>query len=187
VAIVGAYPGTFNPPTIAHLAIAEAAVRQGRLDRLDLVVSAVPLGKEVPVPTLEDRVSVLEAMGATRSWLGVRVTELQLISEVAEDYAAVVLGADKWLQVIDPTWYGGSAAARDRAVARLPVVLLAPRPPHPIPADLPPGAILLEVRPDHAEVSSTATRAGRREWMAPEAAASGRWPDWRPDRRDRAD
>ena len=28
----------------------------------------------------------------------------------------VVLGADKWLQVIDPIWYGGTRAARDEEV-----------------------------------------------------------------------
>jgi hypothetical protein len=187
VAIVGAYPGTFNPPTIAHLAIAEAAVRQGRLDRLDLVVSLVPLGKEVPVPPFEDRVSVLEAIAATRPWLGVRVTEHQLISDVAAGYDAVVLGADKWLQVIDPIWYGGTRAARDEAVARLPRLVVVARPPHLIPEALPEGSILLEVGADHAGVSSTAARAGRREWMAAEAALSGRWVDGQPDSGERAD
>ncbi|MDT1909227.1 hypothetical protein, partial [Acinetobacter baumannii] len=34
---IGAYPGTFNPPTIAHLAVADAARAQRRLDRVVLV------------------------------------------------------------------------------------------------------------------------------------------------------
>ena len=42
----------------------------------------------------------------------------------------------------------------------------------------------LDVGPGHLTVSSTAARAGRREWMAPEAAAfdaaTGAWSD--PDR-----
>src|SRR6202043_2838549 len=87
---VGAYPGTFNPPTVAHLSIAEAARRQGALDRLDLVVSTVPLGKDPLGPPLEARVSVLEAIAATRPWLGVRVTDRQLIAEVVDGYDAVV-------------------------------------------------------------------------------------------------
>jgi Cytidylyltransferase-like len=184
---VGAYPGTFNPPTVAHLAVAEAAVRQGALDRLDLVVSRVPLGKEPVQPRFEDRVSVLEAIAGTRPWLGVRVTDRQLIAEVAAGYDAVVLGADKWLQVIDPAWYGGSGAARDDAVARLPRLLLVTRPPHLIGSGLPPGSLLLDIGPDHREVSSTAARAGRRDWMAPEAIASERWPDRRRDPGERAD
>jgi len=173
VAIVGAYPGTFNPPTIAHLAVAEAAVRQGGLDRVHLVLSQVPLGKDAARPRLEDRVSVLEVIAATRPWLGVRITELQLIADVAAGYDAVVLGADKWLQVNDPKWYAGSPAARDEAVARLPRVLLVARPPHPLPSALPRGSLVLDVGPDHAGVSSTAARAGRREWMAAEALCPG--------------
>jgi hypothetical protein len=176
---VGAYPGTFNPPTVAHLSIAEAARRQGGLDRLDLVVSTVPLGKDPIGPPLEVRVSVLEAMAATRPWLGVRVTDRQLIAEVADGYDAVVVGADKWLQIVDPAWYGGSAEARDRAVARLPRVLVVARPPHTLPAELPAGTLLLDIDAEHGPVSSTAARRGRRDWMAAEAAAhdqrTGAW------------
>ncbi|MCA1707478.1 MAG: hypothetical protein LC808_31105, partial [Actinobacteria bacterium] len=38
--------GSFNPLTIAHLAIAEEARERLMLDRVDLVVSRVALGKE---------------------------------------------------------------------------------------------------------------------------------------------
>jgi nicotinic acid mononucleotide adenylyltransferase len=58
----GAYPGTFDPPTLAHLAIAEAAVRQCRLDRVDLVLSLDPLGKPGARATLEHRLRVLDEM-----------------------------------------------------------------------------------------------------------------------------
>jgi nicotinic acid mononucleotide adenylyltransferase len=177
VAGVGAYPGSFNPPTVAHLAIAEAAVRQAGLRRVDLIVSRTPLGKgDVARPTFEDRVAVLEAIAAARSWLGVRVTDGQLLADISAGYDAVIVGADKWAQVMDPAWYGGSVVARDAAVARLPRVLLAPR--SAFPAD---GLEQLRVAPHHLDVSSTAVRAGRREWMAPEAAAfdaeTGAWSD----------
>jgi hypothetical protein len=184
---VGVYPGTFNPPTVAHLAIASAAVRQGGLDRLDLVVSRVPLGKDPVHPRLEDRVSVLEAIASTRPWLGVRVTDRQLIAEVAAGYDAVVLGADKWLQVIDPAWYGGSVTARDLAVAQLSRLLLVARPPHRIHSALPPGSTRLDISRDHGEISATAARAGRREWMTAEAVASQLWPNPHPDPVEPAD
>jgi hypothetical protein len=172
---VGAYPGTFNPPTIAHLAIADAARRQGRLDRLDLVVSRLPLGKDPAQPSLERRMRVLDSIAATRPWLGVRLTDQQLIADVSAGYDAVVVGADKWAQINDPVWYAGSPAGRDATLARLPRLLLVPRPPHPLPSDLPPGAVILQVHPDHGSVSSTEARAGRLEWMASEAAAAGWW------------
>ncbi len=176
----GAYPGSFNPPTVAHLAIAEAARRQLGLDRVDLVVSRDALGKHAEglVP-LADRLAVLEAVAASRAWLGVRVTDDRLVADIAQGYDAIVLGADKWSQVLDPAWYDGSASARDAALARLPDVALAPRaghdhavgpdePPHP---SIAVEVVVLDVHPDHHHVSATAVRGGRDEWMLPEAAA----------------
>jgi len=93
----------------------------------------------------------------------------------------VVMGADKWGQVIDPAWYGGSESARDEAVARLPRVVVVPRPPYPLPAPGSTGVEVLDLPTYHGDVSSTAARGGSREWMAPEAAAfderTGAWTD----------
>ena len=149
-------------------AVAEAAVKQAGLDRLDLVVSRVALGKEdLPVSTLEHRVRVLQAVAATRPWLGVVVTDASLVTDIALGYDAVVMGADKWRQVTDPAWYDGDAAARDAAVARLPLVLVAPRG-----EDRPEGVQLLDLHEAHRHVSATAVRDGHdhaADWVLPEA------------------
>ncbi len=170
---VGCYPGSFNPPTVAHLAVAEAAVRQGGLDRVDLVLSRLALGKEsVAVPSVAERLAVLSAVAASRPWLGVVVTDERLIADVAAGYDAVVMGADKWAQVLDPAWYG-SVTERDAAVARLPRVLVAPRS-----GSRPAGVELLVVSPDLDGVSASAVRGGHPQaggWVLPEAAASGLW------------
>ncbi len=130
------------------------------------------------MPTFEDRLAVLEAVAASRAWLAVRVTEKRLIADVAAGYDAVIMGMDKWLQVIDPAWYGGSVAARDEAVAGLPRILMVARPPDPLPA-LPAEGLLLAIGAEFDGVSSSAARAGRREWMAAEAIAhhdlTGAW------------
>jgi hypothetical protein len=172
----GCYPGSFNPPTLAHLAIAAQARRAGALDRLDLVVSRVALAKEhVVVPAFDDRIAVLREVVVARSaWLGLVVTDHQLLVDVARGYDLLVLGADKWAQVLDPSFYGGSEAARDAAVAALPPVAVAPRPGHEH-VDVPAGALVLDLPADLRPASSTAVRQGRHEWMAPEAAASGLW------------
>ena len=172
------YPGTFNPLTIAHLAIASAARDELVLDRVDLVVSRTPLGKEVDEgPCLDHRVGVLRRAAASRPWLGVVVTDARLLADIAEGYDVLVVGADKWAQLVDPFFYDGSADARDAALARLPTVAVAPRPPHELPA----GPVALPVEPTIAAVSSTGVRAGRRSWMAEEAAAfddeTGAWSD----------
>ncbi len=180
---VAAYPGSFNPPTVAHLAIAEAALHQGGLDRVELVVSRRALGKtSAPGPDLEDRLAVLQAISARRPWLAVRATDAQLIAEVAAGYDAVIVGTDKWAQIIDLAWYEGSALARDDAVARLPRLLLAPRSLDAGPeVEWPAGAQRLDLAARHLAVSSSAVRTGRREWMAAEAAAfdrdTGAWSD----------
>ena len=166
---IGVYPGSFDPLTVAHLGIAEAAVQQLGLTRLDLALSRSTLGKaHLAEDTLELRVAAIERAAATRPWLGVTVVDAQLIADIAAGYDVVVMGADKWAQVVDPTWYGGDPAARDEALARLPQVVVAPRSGERVPDEL-----LLPV-PEHLhEVSATAVRAGRLEWAAPEADLGG--------------
>ena len=167
---IGAYPGSFNPPTVAHLAIAEAAVTRHGLHRLDLIVSRDPLGKDrVEIPTLEERIGVLEAVASSRSWLGIRVSDHQLVARLADGYDVVVMGADKWHQIHDPAFYE-SAGHRDDALAALPVCAVAPRPPFEVPAEL-----ILRVDGRIDGISATDARAGRHDVMVPEARASGLW------------
>ncbi|MEC8767708.1 MAG: adenylyltransferase/cytidyltransferase family protein, partial [Actinomycetota bacterium] len=40
------YPGSFNPPTIGHIAIANSAIQRFDISELHLVISTVALGKE---------------------------------------------------------------------------------------------------------------------------------------------
>ena len=148
---------------MAHLAIAEAARHQCRLDRLDLVVSRVPLGKDHAAQSpVEERVVLLERLAQGRPWLAVAVTDARLLADVAAGYDVLVVGADKWAQLHDPEWYGGSTTERDAALARLPGVVVAPR----AGFSLPDGVEVLDVDPAHRHVSSTAVRAGRHEWRA---------------------
>ena len=70
---IGVYPGSFNPPTTAHLAIAEAARTHHRLDRVVLSVSRSALAKE-DVPD-----SVMKAYGLERLHFGLQ--RLQIVVE----------------------------------------------------------------------------------------------------------
>jgi hypothetical protein len=165
VARHGVYPGSFDPLTIAHLAVADAARRQCQLDALDLVVSHVALAKEdrrqAPVP---ERLAAIDAATRDRPWLAAVDTQAQLLADIAEGYDVLVLGADKWVQLHDLRFYGGSVAAMDSALARLPPVAVAPRAGVALPDEG--GLVVLDVDPAHHEVSSTAVRAGRTEWRA---------------------
>ena len=155
---VAAYPGTFDPPTIAHLAVAEAAWRACGVDRVVLVLSQDPIGK--PSPTaLAERLELLGELAATYDWLDFAVSEHRLIADVCEGYDVVVMGADKWAQVLDPSYHPSHDAWR-ASMARLPRVAVARRGDLSIEGDV----VILDV--DLADVSSTAVREGRDEWRA---------------------
>ena len=157
----GAYPGTFDPPTVAHLAIAAAARDQCGLDRVEFILNREPLGKSGMRP-LSTRLAMLEAVVASRPWLAVVITDHRHLADIAEGYDVLVLGADKWAQLIDPSFYE-SEAARDAAVAGLPRLAVAPRHGLVMPERCVPLAV------DLPHVSSTAARAGQHDLVLPEA------------------
>ena len=161
---IGVFPGTFNPPTVGHLAVADAARRQFRLERLDLVLSETPIdkhGRHDLLP-LDERVALVRAAVGDRPWAQVRTSPHRLIVDLARGYDLVVMGADKWAQVCDPHYYDGDAEARDAVLAALPPVAVAPRGDLPVPDDR-----RLEVPGWVGDVSATAVRTGRTEWHAP--------------------
>jgi hypothetical protein len=171
----GVFPGSFDPPTIAHLAIGEAALRTHQLDVVVFSLSTSPLGKDAGSQSpLDNRVAVLELEASRREWLSVEVTDDQLLADIAGGFDLLVLGADKWQQIQDPAFYGNNNDARDAALARLPTLAIAPRPPHEAPPEL-----LLQIDPNLGLVSSTGVRQGRSEHMAPagheHAAAKRFW------------
>lgn len=164
--MIGVFPGSFDPLTVAHLAIADAAAARFGLDRLDLVLSRRALAKDhAGHAPLADRVAAIEAAAeAGRPWLAARITDRRLIADIAAGYDVCVVGADKWHQLHDAAFYDGSAAARDDALARLPLLAVAPRAGVALPASA--GAVVLDLAEEFHSVSSTAVRDGRLEWRA---------------------
>lgn len=174
---VGVYPGSFDPPTIAHLGIAVMARRSANLDRVDLAVSRSALGKpDANHVDFDLRVQVIEASIAHADWMQVVVTDDQLVADIADGYDVVILGGDKWAQIIDPVFYDNDTDARDAAVARLPHVVGPDRPGSP---PLPDTATRLELPARLQAVSSTKARTTNPEFMTPPArktaAAQGLW------------
>jgi len=164
---IGVYPGTFDPLTVAHLAIADAAYAHLDIERLDLAISRAALGKEhLSTTTIDRRTDAIVAATSDRPWLAVVVVDSQLIVDVSVGYDVVVMGADKWAQVLDPKWYPNARAAHD-AVARLPRVAIAPRFGFDVPDEL-----RLTVPGGLEHVSATGVRAGRLEWAAPTREAT---------------
>ena len=171
------FPGSFNPPTDAHIAISEAARSQHSLDVLVWSVSRVALAKEdVQHPRLADRVAVLREVAEGFDWLEIAVTDVQLLSDISAGFDVIVMGADKWHQIHDPVFYGNDSARRDASIASLPTVAIAARPPHECPAHL-----VLNLPDWVGAVSSTQARTTDPDLMVPEAAhfgaETGAWTD----------
>jgi len=176
VAQFGVYPGSFNPPTIAHLAIAEAARAEHGLDRVDLVISREALDKEhVSVPSLEERLAVVQDSIAELNWLGVVLTDDQLLVDIASGYDVLIMGADKWAQIQQLRFYE-SEEHRRQSIDALPTLAIAARPPF---DGIAPDALLV-VDEAMVDVSSSGARSGRLDWMTPAAqswaAKHGGWP-----------
>lgn len=173
---VGVYPGSFDPPTIAHLGIAVMARRAAGLDRIELHISRTALAKEdADHAPFDMRIAVIEASIGHLPWLALVVTEKQLIVDIADGYDAVILGADKYHQIREPRFYADEAE-RDAAMAALPLVVGPNRPGAP---PLPDSALVLALPPKLAAVSSSEARETRPDWMTPPARktaeANGVW------------
>lgn len=163
------YPGSFNPPTIAHLDLGEAVREQRNVDIIVWSLSTITLGKDGDVhPSIRERAIVLEAIAKEYEWLEVQVTDAQLLTDIAAGFDVLIMGADKWEQINKSEWYGAEEA-RDRAIAALPELAIAPRPPH----RAPPGYLVNFT--NNELVSSTAAREGADYLMLPHAKASGLW------------
>ena len=161
------YPGTFHPPTVAHLAVAHAAIEQLGIDRVVFVLSRHTLGKDdsilpAPVHRAQELKSLTEIHGDR---FDVAISNHSLLVEIAGGFDWVIVGADKWHQINELRWYSNDRTQRDAAVAALPRVAIVPRPPFEVP-ERSPARTVLHIAEHFGEVSSTAVRAGRLDWRA---------------------
>lgn len=169
--LVAAFPGSFDPLTTAHLAIADAGRRQLSVDRVVLVISNDAIDKGRGVEAVAERAARIDEFAAARPWLSCHVTEHRLLVDIATEVRAdwLIVGADKWEQLHETRFYG-TPAARDAALDRLPRVAVAPRT----------GIVRTAPAPDHelsvpawaGPISSSAVRAGRVAWLAEPTAPS---------------
>ena len=171
---IGVYPGSFNPPTVGHVAIVKAAIRHHELDRIDLVVSEVALAKPlIEKPSLDERMQVIADSFAEVPEVNVIRTSLQLIADIAQGYDVVVMGADKWAQVNDVKFYASEAHMQE-CLSSLPTLAVAPRSGEKVHE-----SVLLKVPDEIAEVSSSSARETNFEWMTKSAQEfsneSGAW------------
>jgi nicotinic acid mononucleotide adenylyltransferase len=162
----GLLAGTFNPFTRAHAALAVAGHRAG-CELVVLAMAPVSLAKEGlerahPV----DRLDWVAAWARQHRWAAVAVASRPLLVDMAEALrhatggeVALLLGADKAAQLVEPHWYDDPTAALDR-LDRAATLLVAERAGHPAPdPGLPLRAVPLPTPAWVAERSATQARA----------------------------
>ena len=163
------YPGSFNPPTVGHIAIVNSAIKCFDIHEIHLTISSVALGKEkLVVPSVADRIEALERSLQPIPEASVVETPKQLIADIAEGYDLVILGADKWVQLQDLSFYRDQAHMEE-CLRRLPRLAVAPRNDIAVPQE-----ILLTVPEEINSVSSSQVRGGKFEWMTKEAYEIGK-------------
>ena len=175
--LTGIYPGSFNPPTSAHIEISEAARETHQLKKVVWSISRISLTKEnVTIPVFEDRILVLQEGASNIAWLDIQVTDKQLLADIAKGYDVLIMGADKWHQIHDPKFYSDDLQKRDDAINSLPKVAVAPRSSLEVPSE-----IALKVPETVTNVSSSMARNGQTSMMLPEALSfdekTGAWTD----------
>ena len=133
---LGLLPGSFNPLTVAHTALARAALASGSVKRVLFTLSTHTVDKEIVTgAALEDRLMVLQLATEEDRRLGVLVVNRGLYVEQAEAVRAMtpaprelvfVVGFDKIAQIFDPRYYQDRDAALRRLFG-LASFLVAPR------------------------------------------------------------
>ena len=132
-------PGAFNPPTMAHLALAQASLRAIPDAQLSFTLGTTTINKEqTERATLLDRLLLLDQIARRVGNLGVMLTYRGLYVEQAAAARAAfpqmtdlyfVVGYDKIEQIFDACYYHDRDAALT-ALFSLAKLLVAPRASH---------------------------------------------------------
>lgn len=129
---IAVFPGSFNPPTSAHLLLAERARREG-FGCVLFVLARNTVGKEASGLIPEDRLLALRFI-AQRAGMGVAVCSSGMYVDMADaaamlypgSEAAFLIGSDKVREIFDPSYYADRDDALDALFARTRLIV-APR------------------------------------------------------------
>jgi nicotinic acid mononucleotide adenylyltransferase len=124
-------PGSFNPPTAAHLLLAERALREG-FDRVLLLLARHTVGKQPSGLIPEDRLLTMRAVsdggvGVAASSHGLYADQAEAAHRLYPDAEITFLvGSDKVAQIFEPHWYPDREQALERLFTYARIVV-APR------------------------------------------------------------
>lgn len=118
---VAMLPGSFDPITVAHAALAEASASWADLTILVYSVRTIAKGGDVEPPLLDEvaRIRSLEAFAHAKPGVvvglcshGLLVDQVRAARELFEAAdLRLAIGSDKLVQLLDPGWYEDAEAA----------------------------------------------------------------------------
>jgi nicotinate (nicotinamide) nucleotide adenylyltransferase len=111
---LGIFPASFNPPTMAHLALIKEAMKQGKLDEILILLDIQAMDKEPVGAALEDRLTMLKKAFGRDPKVSIGLSNrglfLEKIKPLRTYYPAPILfffivGFDTILRIIDKKYY----------------------------------------------------------------------------------
>ena len=171
---LGLLPGSFNPPTRAHVALAEAALAV--VDEVILVIPRSFPHKTFEGATAEERFEMIRRIASARRGFGAAIADrglyIDIVREARSEYPEadihLVCGRDAAERFL--TWDYGEPGAAERMLEEF-RLLVAPR----VGWFQPPGHLVHAVTPlqagDFDECSSTLVRSGAGLSLVPEEIA----------------
>jgi nicotinate (nicotinamide) nucleotide adenylyltransferase len=121
---LGIFPASFNPPTLAHVALIRRARQRVNLDEILILLDAQAMGKRIIGAALQDRVLMLERLFQRDPKLSIGISNRGLFVEKLEPLRAMypfpvmftfIVGFDTILRVMDKRYYSD----RDKTLSRL--------------------------------------------------------------------
>jgi nicotinate-nucleotide adenylyltransferase len=85
---LGIFPGAFNPPTLAHLAVAAAAREQHGLDQIVFLLPTEFPHKPFTGASFEDRIALLQDAAANEEAFAIASSDHGLFIDIAREFRA---------------------------------------------------------------------------------------------------
>ena len=111
---LGIFPASFNPPTLAHLALIREAKKQGKLDEILVLLDIQAMDKEPVDATFEDRLAMLKRVFRRDPKVSIGLSNQGLFLEKLRPLRALyptssevvfIVGFDTILRVMDKKYY----------------------------------------------------------------------------------
>lgn len=163
---VGLLPGAYNPPTMAHVALAEAAQRRFDLDQVVQIIPRALPHKRIARPTMEHRLEWIAELARAREGWAACACEAGLVVDMVDALRREVGDACELFVIAGrdaaeryATWDYGDREAFSDQLKRFTLLVGARGEPFRVAAEHAGRILPFEIAPAHAETSSSRVRS----------------------------